>query len=391
MNNIFNNYFDNNNYSTKYIQLNNVINIGCNLSITSAAISLFLYCLFKEYKNFHIKIIISTSMLNVLYSLGMKLHFKSNISTTCKIQSFIINFSQLSQYFSILFLSFLNFISLIKKNINTKNAFLVYLNFITLISLIFSSYVIYTKSYGDSGGYCCIDYYNVYKRLFIKKMTFYKFLIMLFVLVLNIFFISKVFVLIHYNKKIENKNIYFHINLYSVLMIISIIPKIYLRLDEVINKQNENANIKRLEIYFENFMGLFYNILFICSPWNRQNILNIVNAIKYKNKNILENIEQSILLKDNLNKSLKEIFNEKDEFDIDEESDEEGSDDNNDNNENKINEINNNNNDLNELDEYKKRKYKKKNKKKRNRLTKEMIEYFYGNDYEEEIEEDNNE
>ena len=138
-------------------------------------------------------------------------------------------------------------------------------------------------------------------------------------------------------------------------------------------------------------MGLFYNILFICSPWNRQNILNIVNAIKYKNKNILENIEQSILLKDNLNKSLKEIFNEKDEFDIDEESDEEGSDDNNDNNENKINEIHNNNNDLNELDEYKKRKYKKKNKKKRNRLTKEMIEYFYGNDYEEEIEEDNNE
>ena len=210
---------------------------------------------------------------------------------------------------------------------------------------------------------------------------------MLFVLVLNIFFISKVFVLIYYNKKIENKNIYSHINLYSVLMIISIIPEIYLRLDEVINKQNENANIKRLEIYFENFMGFLYNILFICSPWNRQNIFNIVNAIKYKNNNTLENIEQSILFKDSLNKSLNEIFNEKDEFDIDEESDEEGSDDNNDNNENKINEINNNNN-LNELDEYKKRKYRKKNIKKKNRLTKEMIKYFYGNDYEEEIEED---
>lgn len=138
MNNIYNNYFDNNNYSTKYIQLNNVINIGCNLSITFAFISLILYFLFRENRNFHINIIISTSMLNVLYSIGMKLSFKSNISTICKIQSFIINFSQLSQYFSILFLSIINFISLIKKNINTKNAFLFYLIFITLTPLIFS-------------------------------------------------------------------------------------------------------------------------------------------------------------------------------------------------------------------------------------------------------------
>ena len=138
MNNIYYNYFDNNNYSTKYIQLNNVINIGCNLSITFAFISLILYFLFRENRNFHINIIISTSMLNVLYSIGMKLPFKSNISTICKIQSFIINFSQLSQYFSILFLSIINFISLIKKNINTKNAFLFYLIFITLTPLIFS-------------------------------------------------------------------------------------------------------------------------------------------------------------------------------------------------------------------------------------------------------------
>ena len=397
MNSIYNNYynyFDNNDiYSTKYIQLTNVINIGCILSIFFSVISVILYLLFKENRNFNINIIISTSILNVLYSIGMLLPLKSNISMTCKFQSFIVNFSQLSQYLSILFLSIINFISLIKKNLNSKKAFLIYLSFITVIPFFFSYYVIYTKSYGDSGGYCCIDYYNVYKRLFIKKLTFNKFLLMLFVLVINIFFIAKVFVMIYYNKKIENKNIYFHINLYSVLMIISIIPEIYLRLDEVINKQNENANIKRIEIFFENFVGVLYNILFIFSPWNRQNILNCINTIKYKNKNMLENIENSILLNENLNKSLSEILNEKDEYDIDEESDDENNEDNkdNDNNENKINEINNNNNDLNEFNEYKNRKYKKKNKKKKNRLTKEMIEYFYGNEYYEEIEDDINE
>jgi len=386
-NNYYNyyNYFDNNNiYSTKYIQLTNVINIGCILSIIFSVISLILYLLFKQNKNFNINIIISTSMLNLLYSFGMLLPFNSNISKACKIQSFIINFSQLSQYFSILFLSIINFISLIKKNLNSKKAYLIYLCFITVIPFGFSYYVIYTKSYGDSGGYCCIDYYNVYKRLFIKKLTFNKFLLMLFVLVINIFFIAKVFVMIYYNKKIENKNIYFHINLYSVLMIISIIPEIYLRLDEVINKQNENPNIKRIEIYFENFMGFLYNILFIFSPWNRQIILNCINTMKYNNSNKLENIENSILLNENLNKSLSQILNEKDEYDIDEESDDENNDD---NDENKINEINNNNN-LNELNEYKKRKYKKKNKKKKNRLTKEMIEYFYGNEYIEENEND---
>ena len=118
-NNIINNIFDyfafnNDHYLNKYIQLNKAITIGCILSLITSIISLILYWLFKENRNFHINIIIITSILNDLYSIGMLLPFKSNISLTCKIQSFSVNFFQLSQYFSMLFLAYINFISLIK-------------------------------------------------------------------------------------------------------------------------------------------------------------------------------------------------------------------------------------------------------------------------------------
>jgi len=382
-NNIFYNIFDyfvfnSDHNKKKYIQLNKVINIGCILSLLTSFISLFLYWLFKENRNFHINIIIITSILNDFYSIGMLLPFNSNISLTCKMQSFSVNFFQLSQYFSMLFLAYINFISLIKKNLISKYIFIFYLGLITIVPFFFSSYVIYTKSYGDSGGYCCIDYYNVYKRLFIKKLTFNKFLILLFVLVLNLFFVGKVFAMIHYNKKIENKNIYFHVNLYSIFMIISISPEIYLRLDEVSNKQNENANIKRLEIIFENFLGFLYNILFIISPWNRQSFINGIYTLKYNKKNMIENLENSLLLKENMNKSLSEILNENDEYEIDDDSDESIDE----------NEIINNNNSSNNSNENSKRKPKKKNKKNKNRLTKEMIEHFYGSDDDDEIEEE---
>ena len=137
--------------------------IGCALSIGTSVIVQFLYWFFKDNHNFTMSKIATLSLANAMFSLSLILPYNNQIDLICQIQSFLINTFQLTQYFASCVLCYCTFISIIKKNHLEKHKTFYRIFFFLIemgLPISLSSIVLYTKSYGDSGGYCWLDVNN---------------------------------------------------------------------------------------------------------------------------------------------------------------------------------------------------------------------------------------
>lgn len=261
--------------------------VGSAISIGTCILSLIIFWLFKDNHNFTMSKIPTLSISNAIFSLSLILPYNSNSNTMCQIQSFLINTFQLTQYFCSCVLCYCTFISVIKKNHLEKHKIFYRIFFFLIelgLPLFLSSVVLYTKSFGDSGGFCWLDLQNRYKRLFMQKLSINIYACLWFLLLLNIFFIIKIFVLINKNKN-SNKELYNHLLIYPSIMFITAVPGTMYRLYMILNKQIEIYWMKLIMIICESFCGVLVNCVFMFSPWVRQSIVNACQNIRYKKLN----------------------------------------------------------------------------------------------------------
>ncbi len=265
---------------------NFLIEFGSILTIITFLITIILYYMYREKENQILSWIFFICILNLIYAVGILLP----INSFCEIQSFLITSSKIAQITYGCLICIFNFYS-----IKTKTKYLKYISvykfalffFGIIIPLIVSCIIMYTNSYGNSGGYCWIDLYNIYKRTYIKKFVLNLFLFLYFVIIINIFFFVKTKVIL--DKRIYKNESYKHINNFSILIIISILPMTLNRIYEVLNKQNKFALFYLIQIIFENFMGPILNILLLTSPWIKNNILDSIYIYQQNNELIYPN------------------------------------------------------------------------------------------------------
>ena len=262
--------------------------ICTSLSIITSVIDIFLYWFFPQNRNFSFSNIIILAIINLIYSISTLLPFDELIkepenSKMCEVQSFLINLSHSAQYLQVSIMSYCIFIKIIKKN-HLEKFYILYriLFFILLLSfpLIFSIYILLTKGYGNSGIFCWIDIYTLYRRNHIKKVILNYYITIWFLLFINLFFIIKIKVTLKKNK-IKNE-IYEHLIKYPIILLICSLPTTFNVLYRIFHKNKQIDTLIYLQIIFESCFGMIINVIFLTSPWIQQSIVGLINS--YKNK-----------------------------------------------------------------------------------------------------------
>ena len=265
-----------------------ILKICTSLSIITSILDIFLYWFFPQNRNFSFSNIIILSLVNLIYSISTLLPFDSESkelenSTICEIQSFFVNLSHSAQYLQVSIMSYCIFIKIIKRNHLEKNYKLYrFFFFLLLLSfpLAFSIYILLTKSYGNSGIFCWVDIYTLYKRTFIKKVILNYYITIWFLLLMNLFFITKIKVTLRKNK-IKNE-IYEHLIKYPIILVICSFPTTFNVLFRIFNNNKEIDLFIYLQILFESCFGMIINVIFITSPWIKQSIVGLI--VSYQNK-----------------------------------------------------------------------------------------------------------
>ena len=276
-----------------------LLKIGASISIITTVIDIILYWLFPQNRSFSFSNIIILAVINLVYSISTLLPADITLNqpentTMCQIQSFIVNFSHCAQYLQVSIISYCIFIKLITRNHLERNAkiyrslfFLLLLTF----PLIFSIYIILTKSHGSSLVFCWINIYTLYKKNLIKKVVLNYYITIWFLLFLNLFFIIKVKVMMKKNK-IKNE-IYEHLMKYPIILIIFSIPgtfNIFYRI--MFNKTDVNFMLF-FQVICESCFGTAINIYFICSPWIKQSLVSMIRNQNKEENNKLMPISKS--------------------------------------------------------------------------------------------------
>ena len=274
--------------NSSYKKQSLILKVCTSLSIITSVIDIFLYWFFPQNRNFSFSNIIILAIINLIYSISTLLPFDEFIkepenSTMCEVQSFFINFSHSAQYLQVSIMSYCIFIKIIKKN-HLEKYYKIYrfLFFVLLLSfpLIFSIYILLTKGYGNSGIFCWIDIYTLYRRNHIKRVLLNYYITIWFLLLINLFFIIKVKVTLKKNK-IKNE-IYDHLIKYPIILLICSFPTTFNVLYRILNKNKQINAFIYLQIIFESCFGMIINVIFLTSPWIQQSIVGLINS--YKNK-----------------------------------------------------------------------------------------------------------
>ena len=264
-----------------------ILKIGTSLSILTTVLDIILYLLFPQNRSFSFSNIIILAAINLIYSIFTLLPSDITSSqpentTICQVQSFMVNFSHCAQYLQVSIISYCTFIKLITRNHLEKNAkiyrtvfFLLFLTF----PLIFTIYIILTKSYGSSLVFCWINIYTLYRKNQIKKVVLNYYITIWLLLFMNLFFIIKVKVMMKKNK-IKNE-IYDHLIKYPIILIIFSVPGTFNMLYRIMSNKNDVIFMLFLQVICESSFGIVINIYFITSPFIKQ---SIVSVIKNKNK-----------------------------------------------------------------------------------------------------------
>ena len=270
-----------------------ILKIGTFLSIISSIIDIILYYIFKQNRNFSFSNIIILAAINILYSIStllpadMKLKQPEN-TTMCQFQSFTVNSFHCAQYLQVSIMSYCLYIKLIAKN-HLENNSRIYRTFFFLLlisfPLVFSIYILLTKSYGSSIVFCWINIYTLYRKTHIKNVVLNYYITIWFLLVMNLFFVVKIRIMI-YRNKIKNE-IFQHLLKYPIILIIFSIPGTFNALYRLYQNNKDVDFMIFLQVISECCFGMVLNIYFILSPFVKQ---SIVNWIKNKNKDDIGNL-----------------------------------------------------------------------------------------------------
>jgi hypothetical protein len=270
-----------------------ILKIGTSISIITSIIDIILYWFFPQNRNFSFNNIIILAIINLIYSISTLLPSDLTLkqpenTTVCQIQSFMINFSHCAQYLQVLIISYCVFIKLITRNHleqNHKMYRAIFFLFLIIFPLVFSIYIIITKSYGSSVVFCWINIYTLYKKNHIKKVVLNYYISLWFLLIINIFFVVKIKVMMRHNK-IKNE-IYQHLLNYPIIMVVFSIPGTFNAIYRVVQNNKDVDFMLFLQVISESSFGFVLNIYFITSPWIKQ---SIVGAIKNQNTEEFESL-----------------------------------------------------------------------------------------------------
>ena len=289
-----------------YDTLKLILYIFTSLSIITSILDIVLYWRFPTNRNFSFSNIIILAIINLIYSISTMLlpvdmTLKQPEDTTiCQIQSFAVNFSHCAQYVQISIMSYCIFIKLIARSHLENNAIKYRIVFTLLLisfPLVFSIYIILTKSHGVGGIFCWIDIYTIYKRSHIKKVIMNYYITIWFLLFINLFFVIKIKVMMKKNK-IRNE-INEHLIKYPIILIICSIPGTVNVIYRIMNNNKEITAIIYMKVILESCFGAAINIYFITSPWIKQ---SIISCIKDRNEDDISDNIMPIL--DNNRKSI---------------------------------------------------------------------------------------
>ena len=307
----------NNNYTSQSL----ILKICTSLSIITSVVDIFFYWFFPQNRNFSFSNIIILAIINLIYSISTLLPFDKHLkepvnSKMCEVQSFLINFSHSAQYLQVSIMSYCIFIKIIKKN-HLEKFYKIYrvLFFILLLSfpLIFSIYITIIKAYGNSGIFCWIDIYTLYRRAFIKKVIINYYITIWFLLFINLFFIVKIKVTLKKNK-IKNE-IYDHLIKYPIILLISSFPTTFNVLYRIFNKNKHINFFVYLQIIFESCFGMVINIIFLTSPWIQQSIVGLINNYRnIEDMNSLMPIREETKFSSSLSERDTSIFNKEKKY-----------------------------------------------------------------------------
>lgn len=276
-------------YSTLAI----ILKIGTSISIITTVIDIALYWLFPQNRSFSFSNIIILAFINLLYSaftlipadISLKQPENTNI---CQVQSFLVNFSHCAQYLQISIISYCLFIKLLTKNHLERHPKIyrgLFLMLMLIFPLVFSVYIVLTKAYGGSFVFCWINIYSLYKKDHIRRVVLNYYIIIWFLLFMNIFFIVKVKVMMKKNK-IRNE-MYEHLLKYPIILIILSLPGTFNMIYHIIYNQKDIEAMVFIQVISESCFGLVINIYFITSPWIKESIKNV---FKFQNNESLDQI-----------------------------------------------------------------------------------------------------
>lgn len=289
-------------YSTLVI----ILKIGTSISIITTILDIALYWLFPQNRSFSFSNIIILAFINLLYSIFTLIPAEITLkqpenTTSCEVQSFLVNFFHCAQYLQISIISYCLFIKLLTKNHLERHPKLyrgLFIMLLLMFPLVFSVYIVLTKAYGGSFVFCWINIYSLYKKDHIRRVVLNYYIAIWFLLFMNIFFIVKVKVMMKKNK-IKNE-IYNHLMKYPIIMFAFTIPGTFNMIYHIEFNHKDIPFMVFLQVICECCFGTVINIYFITSPWIKQCIINFIrNRKKGESDDLLPRRDTNFCYDDN--------------------------------------------------------------------------------------------
>lgn len=248
--------------------------IGGSLSLSSTIIAFILFWFFKENRSFTLEIQMYLTLSIFLYSLSSLFPYDVN-SVWCPIQSYLLNTSLTSLSIWSTIMGYSCLISMIHKtHLEHHKKFyrIIFFSFAFALPLALSSVILFTKIYGDSNGICWIDVRTEDRVQFIFKMVMMFYLIDWYIIIVNVFFILKIFIMSRRSQ--QNKNeLYSYIKWYPIVNVLCEAIATINRIYGLFNGKKITFIFSILQVIFDSFEGLVFVCIFLSSPGISQSVI----------------------------------------------------------------------------------------------------------------------
>lgn len=269
-------------FTQQEIDIIHVVSKICSgLSFAGSLVICLLFWFFKQTRSFKSELVVWYCLFNSMYLLSFFFPYDPvNEMTWCAIQSFTMTCFEIASMLWSSIIGYTAFISVIRKDHIEKNHGMYRISYLLLVIIVSaglaSMYVIFnflsfrilfTDTYGSSGGWCWIDIYEDQRAIVYKLVLFYL-CIQWFFLILNLFFIYKVIHILKEN--ITNKNKYLMktysvMKWYPIIQIVCSLPATINRIYDIIVKET-NFSLMITQTVFDCIGGCFITTVFLFSP-----------------------------------------------------------------------------------------------------------------------------
>lgn len=248
--------------------------IGGSLSLASTIIAFILFWFFKENRSFTLEIQMYLTLSIFLYSLSSLLPYDVE-SVWCPIQSYLINTSLTSLSIWSTIMGYSCLISMVHKTHlehHKKLYRLIFFSCAFALPLALSSVILFTKIYGDSNGICWLDVQTEYRLMYIFKMVMMFYLIDWYIIIVNVFFILKIFIMSRRSQ--QNKNeLYSYIKWYPIVNVLCEAIATINRIYGLLKGKKITFIFSILQVIFDSFEGLVFVCIFLFSPGISQSVV----------------------------------------------------------------------------------------------------------------------